>query len=131
MLKTLFTLIIFSAISYAAYWQYSAPKISVVKTIQIEHGEISNVINLTGKVINDKTVTLSALVNGQITNMRISKGQVVKKNQILAQFDQREADAELIRLQAEQELAQLKSTLARSTLDRFWIWVLALCHNSR
>lgn len=118
MLKTLIIILFFVAISYAAFLQFKSPNIPVVKTISIEQGEISNVINLTGKVINDKTVTLSALVNGQITNMKISKGQVVKKNQILAQFDQREADAELTRLEAEQELTKLKQTLARSTFDR-------------
>jgi len=118
MFRTLFLLLISMVFAGAIYWQVKPTDIKTVSIITAERGDISNVINLTGKVINDKTVTLSALVNGQITEMKIAKGQIVKQGQILARFDRREADAELLRLQAEEDLATQKSKLARNTLDR-------------
>lgn len=118
MLKTLLIFLLVGALSYGIYWQIKTPDITKVSTVSAQRGEIKNVINLTGQVINDKTVTLSALVNGQITDMKISKGQVVDRNQVLARFDRREADAELTRLQAEQDLAEQKAILTRNTLDR-------------
>ncbi len=118
MMKYLFLILLVAGSSYTGYWYLQSSEVTRVSVINPERGEIKNVINLTGQVINDRTVTLSALVNGQITEMKISKGQVVKADQILARFDRREADAELERLQAEQELAEEKMKLARNTLDR-------------
>lgn len=118
MFRTILIIILVGSLSYAIYWQINTPEIPRVSSVSAQRGEIKNAINLTGKVINDKTVTLSALVNGQITDMKISKGQVVDRNQVLARFDRREADAELTRLQAEQDLAEQKAILTRNTLDR-------------
>lgn len=118
MLRPLFLIFILTAGAGAIYWNLKPADIKTVSVITAQRGDISNVINLTGKVINDKTVTLSALVNGQITEMKIAKGQIVGKGQQLAHFDRREADAELVRMKAEEELAIQKTKLARSTLDR-------------
>lgn len=60
-------------------------------------------IRVTGKVINDRTVTLTALVDGQIQSMQVQKGNRVKAGQVLASLDQREAKALLAKAQAEQE----------------------------
>ncbi len=118
MFKTLISLMLAVLLAATLYWQLQTPDVPTIKPIHPERGEKRKVNDLTGKVINDRTVTLSALVNGQITEMIISKGQVVSQDQVLARFDRREADAELERLRAEQELAEQKTILARQTLDR-------------
>lgn len=118
MLKYLFLIVAICAAAYAGFQYLQSSDIPRVSTVNPDRGPIKNVINLTGRVINDRTVTLSALVNGQITDMKIAKGQLVQSGQILAHFDRREADAELERLQAERELADEKLKLTRSSLDR-------------
>lgn len=89
-----------------------------VKLIQPQHGDIETVIRVTGQVINDKTVTMTALVNGQIEGMLVQKGDRVKSDQVLAFFDKREADAEQAKAEAvlareEQAILEAQSTYAR------------------
>jgi len=79
--------IIFSA------WKYLQDDIAVVEVVSPEEGPIQSTIRVTGRVINDRTVTLTALVNGQIQEMLVQKGDKVKAGQVLAYLDKREADA--------------------------------------
>jgi RND family efflux transporter MFP subunit len=118
MLKYILIAAILGASTYAGMWYLKTTDLPNVHVTRPQPGDIQNVIDLTGKVINDRTVTLSALVNGQITEMKIIKGQIVEAGQVLARFDSREADAELQRLQAESELAEEKLRLARNSLER-------------
>ncbi len=64
-----------------------------VKLIAVEADSIESVIRVTGRIINDRTVTMTALVNGQIQGMLVNKGDRVKADQVLAFLDKREADA--------------------------------------
>ena len=58
-----------------------------VKLVKPEIRNIETSIRVTGHVINDKTVTMTALVNGQIEGMLVQKGERVEADQILAFFD--------------------------------------------
>jgi RND family efflux transporter MFP subunit len=118
MSRILTILLIVGAIAYFAFHYTGISDTTNVTVISPQRGPIKNAINLTGRVINDRTVTLSALVNGQITEMKISKGQQVSKDQVLARFDRREADALVEKLAAEYELAEERARLARDNLDR-------------
>lgn len=71
-----------------------------VKQIAVERGPINHSVRVTGRVINDKTVTMTALLDGQIEGMLVQKGDSVKANQVLAYLDKREADALLLKAQA-------------------------------
>lgn len=64
-----------------------------VTVINAEMGAIESVIRVTGRVINDRTVTMTALVDGQIQGMLVQKGDRVKAGQVLAYLDKREAEA--------------------------------------
>lgn len=64
-----------------------------VTVINAEMGPIESVIRVTGRVINDRTVTMTALVDGQIQGMLVQKGDRVKAGQVLAYLDKREAEA--------------------------------------
>ncbi len=64
-----------------------------VELVSAQWAPLESTIRVTGRVINDRTVTLTALVDGQIKGMLVQKGDVVKAGQTLAFFDKREADA--------------------------------------
>ncbi len=74
-------------------WKFSQGDVADVTLITAETGPIESVIRVTGRVINDRTVTMTALVDGQIQGMLVQKGDQVKAGQVLAYFDKREADA--------------------------------------
>jgi len=74
-------------------WKYYQDDAIIVEVINAETGPIESVIRVTGRVINDRTVTMTALVNGQIQGMLVQKGDRVKAGQVLAYLDKREADA--------------------------------------
>ena len=76
-----------------AAWKYHQDDAIAVEVINAETGTIESVIRVTGRVINDRTVTMTALVNGQIQGMLVQKGDRVKAGQVLAFLDKREADA--------------------------------------
>ncbi len=82
------------------YFLASGGDLRQVKLVAVERGEIKSAIRVTGRVINDKTVTMTALVNGQIDGMLVQKGDTVKADQVLAFFDGREADAKLAKTAA-------------------------------
>lgn len=71
-----------------------------VKTVTVERGNIESLIRVTGRVINDRTVTLTALLDGQVQSMLVQKGQVVQAGQVLAELDPREANALFSKAQA-------------------------------
>jgi RND family efflux transporter MFP subunit len=118
MTKFLTVLGLLAALTYFGYHYAGINEVTRVSVITPQQGSIKNAINLTGRVINDRTVTLAALVDGQITEMKISKGQQVSKDQVLARFDRREADALVDKLAAEYELAEERARLAQDNLDR-------------
>ena len=75
-------------------------------------------IRVTGRIINDRTVVMTALVDGQIQSMRVQKGDQVKRGQVLAVVDEREAIALLGKARAEvarerQAVAETARKLAR------------------
>lgn len=74
-------------------WKLRQDNAIDVKVITAETGPIESVIRVTGRVINDRTVTMTALVDGQIQGMLVQKGDRVKARQVLAYLDKREADA--------------------------------------
>ncbi len=97
-------IIIVSLIALGIYFAISGGDLREVKLVNVERGDIKSAIRVTGRVLNDKTVTMTALVNGQIEGMLVKKGDSVKADQVLAYFDEREADA---------KLAKTKAVLAR------------------
>lgn len=74
--------------------------IPTVQVITAQRGLLESSIRVTGRVINDRTVTLTALVDGQIQGMLVQKGETVEAGQILAFLDKREADSLLVKSQA-------------------------------
>ncbi len=90
-----------SALIGGAYFYLKQPDIKQVRLIDVQRGDIHSVIRVTGKVINDRTVKMTALTNGQITKMPVRLGDSVQAGQVLTVFDTREADARLGKAEAE------------------------------
>ncbi|MCK5923069.1 MAG: efflux RND transporter periplasmic adaptor subunit, partial [Methylococcales bacterium] len=101
MLKTLTILVCCIALFVIGWWLFRTDPMTTVSVIHPQRGRIESVIRVTGKVINDRTVTLTALVDGQIQSMQVQKGDQVKAGQVLALLDEREADALLAKAEAE------------------------------
>lgn len=101
-----------------AVYGFSGSDIRTVKVASVSRGDIETAIRVTGRVINDKTVTMTALVNGQIEGMLVQKGDTVKADQVLAFFDKREADAELAKAEAVLAREEQSVIEARSKYQR-------------
>ncbi len=99
-------------------WRLQIARPVEVDILQPLRGDIESVIRVTGKVINDRTVTLTALVDGQIKAMHVHKGQKVKTGQVLAKLDDREANAYLNRVTAEVERERQAVTESYRKLQR-------------
>ena len=102
-------LIVAIAVGWAAFNQEQP---LMVTTIVPERGAIEAVIRVTGEVVNDRTVKMTALVDGQIKEMSVRRGDSVLAGQVLTVFDRREANARLHK--AEAELEREKQAVAES-----------------
>ncbi len=100
MKKVLFLLLLF-ALAAGGTWYLNQERPTKVSVVSPERGRIEAVIRVTGKVVNDRTVNMTALVDGQITEMSARKGDSVEAGQVLTVLDRREAEARLRKAQAE------------------------------
>ena len=118
MLKALSILLFCFALAIIGWWFFRTDPTITVTVINPQRGRIESVIRVTGKVINDRTVTLTALVDGQIQSMQVQKGDQVKAGQVLALLDEREANALLNKAKAEQKRELQAVNEARRKLKR-------------
>ncbi|MGQ7847175.1 efflux RND transporter periplasmic adaptor subunit [Granulosicoccus sp. 3-233] len=101
-----------------AYWWQAGESVRVVDTLTVERGRIDSQLQLTGKVINDRTVTLTALLDGEIMAIRAREGDVVKAGTVLAELDSRQARALLDKARAEVVLQQQAVDAATRNFER-------------
>lgn len=102
-----------TAVAAGVWFSLQEEKALIVTTVTPERGQIQAVIRVTGEIVNDRTVTMTALVDGQIQAMPVRKGDRVKAGQTLTVLDKREADARLQKAKA--ELALEKQAIAESS----------------
>ncbi len=55
----------------------------------VSRGSVEASLQLTGSVINDRTVTLTALLDGEIMAIKAREGDVVDAGRVLAELDKR------------------------------------------
>ena len=84
-------------------------------SVKVERADLEHVIRVTGEVINDRAVLLTALVDGQIAQIHVSRGEHVKAGQILASMDNRASAANQQRAQSkvQQETVRLREQKQR------------------
>jgi len=74
-------------------WGVPKEDLREVVVVQPERRPIESTIRVTGRVDTDRTVALSALIDGSIKELLVARGEQVNKGQTLAVLDQREAEA--------------------------------------
>jgi len=89
-----------------------------VTTVAVSQGNISTSIELAGRVINDHTLTLTALLDGEIRQITAREGSEVVSGAILATLDNRHATALRDKAQAELAYLQQSSESARVNYNR-------------
>jgi RND family efflux transporter MFP subunit len=102
----------------SAYWWQAEDSARVMDTIIVARGSIDSRLQLTGRVINDRTVTLTALLDGEIMAIRAREGDVVKAGAVLAELDSRQAQALLDKANAELLLQQHSVDAALRNYER-------------
>jgi multidrug efflux system membrane fusion protein len=78
-------------------------------------GNIRVIVNALGTVTPIATVTVQTQINGQLTDVGFTEGQLVKKGDYLAQIDQR--PYEILKAQYQGQLAHDEGLLAQAQLD--------------
>ncbi|NND92538.1 MAG: efflux RND transporter periplasmic adaptor subunit [Granulosicoccus sp.] len=102
----------------ASYWWQRGESAWAVDTVAVVRGSIESRLQLTGTVINDRTVTLTALLDGEIMAIRAREGDVVEAGTVLAELDSRQAQALLDKAGAELILHEQLLEAATRTLER-------------
>lgn len=90
----------------ATYVLQKGDSATVVDVVAIARGSIDSRLQLTGKLINDRTVVLTALLDGEIMAIRAREGDVVEAGSVLAELDSRQVKALLDKASAELILQQ-------------------------
>src|SRR5580700_5930290 len=81
----------------------------------VGQGDIRVIVNALGTVTPLATVTVQTQINGQLTEVGFTEGQLVKKGDFLAQIDQR--PYEILKAQFQGQLARDEGLLAQAQLD--------------
>ncbi len=114
-------------LAFAAYetvrWIKSAPSggrfpqgaLQSVGAATIATGNIREIVNALGTVTPIATVTVQTQINGQLTDVGFSEGQLVKKGDFLAQIDAR--PYQILKEQYEGQLAHDEGLLAQAQMD--------------
>ncbi|KXF80672.1 MFP transporter [Enterovibrio coralii] len=112
--KTTFAVLIFVSALVAGYFFYPQSPLDV-SGVQVVRNDMAYIVRVTGEVINDRTVSLTALVNGRVEEVYVARGDRVNKDDTLASMDNRASIARLQRAQAvvQQEVVRLKEQQQR------------------
>ncbi len=95
----LFLLLLFAAA--AAWFLLRPPAPTLVDVVSVERSDIATTLQLTGRVINDRTVTITALLDGEITAINARQGDRVEANTVLASLNNQVAAAQVSKAEAD------------------------------
>ena len=89
-----------------------------VQTTLVEQGEIYQSITVPGKVVSKLRVDVTPSIAGRLTNVYVEEGGSVKKGELMARLDDREAKSNLKRAEANLNNAEEDVALAERSLKR-------------
>ncbi len=116
--------VLFAAAVYeTVHWLKSAPSggrfpqgaLQSVGAATVATGNIREIVNALGTVTPIATVTVQTQINGQLTDVAFTEGQLVKKGDFLAQIDAR--PYQILKEQYEGQLAHDEGLLAQAQMD--------------
>src|SRR5580658_8289500 len=119
----LVTILLALAVYQTVRWIKSAPSggrfpqgaLQTVGAATVATGNIREIVNALGTVTPIATVTVQTQINGQLTDVGFTEGQLVNKGDYLAQVDQR--PYEILKAQYQGQLAHDEGLLAQAQLD--------------
>jgi membrane fusion protein, multidrug efflux system len=119
----LVALLLVFAIYQTVHWLRSAPSggrfpqgaLQTVGAATVATGNIREIVNALGTVTPLATVTVQTQINGQLTDVGFTEGQMVKKGDFLAQIDPR--PYEILKKQYQGQLAHDEGLLAQAQMD--------------
>jgi len=111
------------AVYETVHWLKSAPSggrfpqgaLQSVGGATVGTGNIREIVNALGTVTPIATVTVQTQINGQLTDVAFTEGQLVKKGDFLAQIDAR--PYQILKEQYEGQLAHDEGLLAQAQMD--------------
>jgi len=103
------------AVAFAGLGRTTPPS---VETLTLERGELVAALALTGTLINDRTVTLTALLDGEITAIAVREGERAAAGQTLAALDDRQPRALLDQARAELTRERRRAATRRAAHER-------------
>lgn len=103
----------------AIWWQSrAAPSADPVETARLERGSLAETLALSGELVNDRTVTLTALMDGEIVTIGAREGEAVAARDVVARFDDTLPRAEVERVRADLVRRRAEADDARENLRR-------------
>jgi membrane fusion protein, multidrug efflux system len=119
----LVALLLAVAVYQTVHWLRSAPSggrfpqgaLQSVGAATVATGNIREIVNALGTVTPLATVTVQTQINGQLTDVGFTEGQLVKKGDFLAQIDPR--PYQILKEQYEGQLAHDEGLLAQAQMD--------------
>lgn len=118
MFKAFLAFILLVAVAAGA-WFYLRPEPPVVVDVIVaERSEIATSLQLTGQVVNDRTVSITALLDGEITGINARQGDAVAAGAVLASLDNQVAIAQVTKAEAELAYQRRHLQIANSNYNR-------------
>lgn len=117
--KIIFAVLVTAGIAgIAAGWHHFGGDVVPVDVAVAERGAIYQSFRATGQVVSKKRVELTTGIPGQIVKVQAKEGDSIKKGQVLATMDERDANIQMQRAAANLESAKKEVVLNERTMDR-------------
>jgi membrane fusion protein, multidrug efflux system len=96
-----------------------APAAVPVRTVAVTRQDVHDVIRAIGTVRSQRSVIIRPQVDGELVELAIREGQLVKRGDLLARIDDRAIRAALEQARAQLEVSEAQLKAATLDLDRF------------
>jgi len=92
-------LILIMTVPAGVFWYLSEQAVEV-KVVEVNQAAIHSEISVPGRVVSKRNIKVSARAAGQIVEIKVKEGTKIKKGQIMARMDDKEAKSNVKRAQA-------------------------------
>lgn len=96
-----------------------APAATPVRTVAVSRKDIADVIRAIGTVRSHRSVIIRPQVDGELVELPVREGQLVKQGDLLARIDDRGIRAALEQARAQLEVSEAQLKAATLDLERF------------
>jgi len=115
-ISLLLVMIGITAFSASQWTDKAAPP--QVNTFTVTRADLNTSLLLSGSVINEQVVVMTALLDGQLLKVAANEGDIVEKGAVLARIDDRLSNALLEKSEATQSAAERQLEASRKVYQR-------------